>query len=233
MFGKFSREISKQVSAEYAAGDSVDDISFDFSSQFDKVPEVVQSFLEDVGAQSAHNAVASVGIDDEGIFGLANTRAIAYAEERAAEMVGRKWVDGVLVDNPDARWVISDTTRDNIQTLVTKAYEDGKTPAKLAEQIKDSETFSAARAKLIAKTETSTASINGTLSGWRESGVVEGKSSLLSSDHDKDDECDDNADAGVVALDDDFPSGDDGPPYHPGCDCSLVAEVIETGSKES
>lgn len=34
-------------------------------------------------------------------------------------------------------------------------------------------------------------------------------------------ECQDNAGAGWIPFDEDFPSGDDSPPAHPNCDCAL------------
>lgn len=65
----------------------------------------------------------------------------------------------------------------------------------------------------------------GSLAEWQESGVVTGKEALLSNDHDYEDECDDNADAGVIALDEAFPSGDDTAPFHVHCECDVAAVV--------
>lgn len=177
-------------------------------------------------------AYAQLDVTDEKLFDLVHTDAVKYAQDRAAEMVGKKYVHGFWINNPDAKWAITESTRDSLRNAVINAYENGLSPAQLAKELKNSYGFSAARAKLIAKTETSRASIQGTLAGWKRSGLVEGKSSILSDDHDIDDECDENEDAGVVSLDADFPSGDDGPPYHPGCNCSLVAELIPEDEEE-
>jgi hypothetical protein len=48
------------------------------------------------------------------------------------------------------------------------------------------------------------------------------KRSYVSSDHDKDDVCDDNEDAGAIDIDDTFPSGDFEPPFHFGCECGFI-----------
>lgn len=146
--------------------------------------------------------------------------------------MGKRVVNGIVIENPDARWAITESTRDSLRTLVESAYSDGFSPAQLKTKIQDNYGFSPQRAKLIAKTETAKASVQGSLGGWKRSGLVQGKESLLSDDHDLDDECDENVGAGVVPLDEDFPSGDDGPPYHPGCNCSVVAELIPEGELE-
>jgi len=59
--------------------------------------------------------------------------------------------------------------------------------------------------------------------GMRESGVVTGKSLLLSDGHDIEDDCDAAEAEGVVPLDD----GSIDPPLHPNCECALIYEVAE------
>jgi hypothetical protein len=48
------------------------------------------------------------------------------------------------------------------------------------------------------------------------------KRSFVSSDHDKDDICDENEDAGAIDIDDTFPSGDFETPFHFRCRCSFI-----------
>ena len=74
---------------------------------------------------------------------------------------------------------------------------------------------------MIAQTETSFADNLGNLNAWKKSGVVSKKRWLLSNDHDHDDDCDRNAKAGDIGLDDNFPTGDPCPPQHPRCTCGL------------
>jgi hypothetical protein len=130
-------------------------------------------------------------------------------------------VNGKLVDNPNAKWAITDTTRTTIEELVKKAFSEGMTPAELATAVEQTGVFSEARAEMIASTEMSRAQIAGALDTAEIVGAV-GKESQLSGDHDNDDECNENADVGVIAIDAEFPSGDLGPPYHPRCNCALV-----------
>lgn len=150
-----------------------------------------------------------------------NQQALAFARKRAAELVGRKWVDGALVDNPDARWAITDTTRHVLEELVQRAFSAGLTPDEAAQEIEDSGIFGEARAEMVASTEMARAQIKGALTTAKDIGVV-AKQSELSGDHDIDDECDEAVDDGVVAIEDSFSTGEDGPPYHPNCNCALV-----------
>jgi hypothetical protein len=205
--------------------------AFDLSA-FDKLATTVDKYLEAVAQEAAVKAVKNLAIDESGIMHVANIKAADYAKDRAAELVGRRWDGDKLVDNPDPRWAITDATREGLRDLVEQAYQEGWTPPVLKGKILSDYTFSDARAETIARTEMAMASTNGTVSGWRASGVVKGKQSLLSADHDDDwdCECSANADEGVIDIDDDFQDGSDAPPFHPRCWCTLVASL--TGPDE-
>lgn len=152
--------------------------------------------------------------------------ARAYARDRAAEMVGMKWVNGDLVPNPNAQWVISDTTRDEIRKLVEDAFADETPLGTLVDQIKMSGAFSEERAKLIATTEISNAQSKANFNVWQQTGVVESVRWMVSS-LGCCDECSDNEDAGAIPFGETFPSGDDAPPAHPNCRCYLLAVKIK------
>jgi hypothetical protein len=208
-------------------------------SQMDDMVRQIPAILGELGRQEAMRAWreltdnVQVTVDETRIVDLLNTDAIEYAEDRAAEMVGKKWVNGQLIDNPDAKWAITEGTRDMLRDHITQAYQDGLTPAQLKVVLENNYEFSEARAKMIARTETAMASMNGALNSWKRSGVVEATESLLSDDHDHDDECDDNADAGPIPLGEEYPSGDESAPYHPNCNCTNVAVLIsETEGEE-
>lgn len=145
-----------------------------------------------------------------GIFDQLNERAAAYAKKQAA----------TLVTN------IEETTRESLRALITKAFEDGLSPQQIADAIEESFSFSPARAELIARTELADNQMDAALDTWRESGVVQKKQWILGSEHGVPDDCDLNADAGAIPVDESFPSGDDAPTAHPGCVCDVVA-VIE------
>lgn len=157
---------------------------------------------------------------------LANDRAEAWAESRAAEMVGMKVLSGHLMPNPNAKWRIDESTRESLRSLVTEAIDEGWSNDTLASAIETSEAFSHDRAERIARTETAKADIQGNLIGYRAVGV-EKKESILGDLHEIPDECDDNADEGAIEIDAAFSSGDDGPPYHPGCICDVLPVLSE------
>jgi 2'-5' RNA ligase len=216
-------EAADAYEANDNATEAMDAINLD---DFDDLATgAIPAALHDVYINAGQKALDSLGVDDTSIVDLFNKRAADYARERGAELVGKRWVNDALVENPDARWAISQTTRDGLRDMIVKSYEDGKTPVQLAKQIEDSYLFSESRAEMIAFTETAKASVGGTLGAWQESGVVKGKAWQMSNDHDQDDECNDNEEAGVIGLDEDFPSGDDGPPAHPRCMCAVYASL--------
>lgn len=162
-----------------------------------------------------------IGVQQGSITDQVNARAVEWARDRAAELVGKKYVDGVLVDNPDARYAITEGTRSMLRADVTEAIEKGWSTDELASALEDSYGFSSERAERIARTEIANADVQGNLIAYRESGMVEGKELVLSSEHGGDDECDEAADMGVVPLDDDF-GGYGDPPLHPGCECDIL-----------
>jgi hypothetical protein len=162
---------------------------------------------------------------DAGPFDQLNELAADYARERAAELVGMKWKDGELVPNPKAKWAITETTRENIRAAVHRAVDDGMQPDQLRQEIEDLADFSRERATVVADTELAKAQTEGALTGWKQSGVVKGKKWILASEHGGPDECDENAAAGEIAVDEAFPSGDFTAPAHPRCWCDVVAIV--------
>lgn len=181
--------------------------------------------LEKGAQDGAEEGLKAIGITDHGITSLANRRAEDYARRRGAEMVGKRWVDGELVDNPNPTWAIPQTTRDMVRGLVKKATDEGWSNDKLKKSLTESFAFSDTRAETIARTELAMADMQGNLMGWRASGVVVAKRWIMSNVHDIDDECDMNAQAGQIPLDSMFPSGVEAPPDHPRCACDLVPIV--------
>ncbi len=79
------------------------------------------------------------------------------------------------------------------------------------------------RSQLIARTETSEALQSAFLERSESMGVT-GKESIPVAPVDAD--CLMNADAGVIPMEDAFPSGHDRPPYHPACKCALAPSIL-------
>lgn len=181
--------------------------------------ELVQAFTDNANA-----AFTAIGFTpSEEIVELVNEKAVVWAARRSAELVGMKQdEDGNWVTNPNRKWAITESTRDSLRGLVEDAVDEGWSVDTLKAEILDAHAFSEARAETIARTELAFAHVEGNLEAWRDSGVVEMKQSILGSEHDLDDLCNDNADAGPIGLDEVFPSGHAGPPYHPNCVCDVI-----------
>lgn len=160
---------------------------------------------------------------DEEIVELVNEKAKVWAQARAAELVGmRKTPDGSYVPNPNAKWAITESTRSSIRDLVNDAVDEGWSVDTFKDELLSAHAFSAERAETIARTELAAAHVQGNLDAWKESGIVTQKQSILGSEHDLDDTCNDNADAGPIPFDAEFPSGHQGAPYHPNCVCDVI-----------
>lgn len=201
-------ESAKKDTPEDRADRIVNAISFE---EWDLVATELQDDLGGAFEQTAQIVLGKLEITDPDIFNMVNTLSVDYADETAAELVTE----------------ISDTTRDRLRVLVRDAIENADGVNELKAAIQDSEAFGSARAELIARTEIGNAHMAGALEGAKQSGLELQKASILGSAHDSDDDCDDNAEAGYIGLDEMFPSGDEAPLYHPGCECSLVFGVAK------
>ena len=192
--------------------------------------------MADLALDSVAEAVAKIGVDlPEDLVNQVNDAAVAIARDRAAELVGMKVLDdGSIVDNPDAEWAITDSTRDMIRDAIADGLADNIGRDEIIANISNLTGFSDDRAELIAETEIARANSQASLEGYRgaaQAGVTVKKEWLIASDNVCDD-CTDNADAGPIDLDEDFPSGDDAPPQHPNCRCSLSPVVYDESADE-
>jgi hypothetical protein len=172
-------------------------------------------------------------ITDAGLINETNAIARDFAKKRAAELVGKKWVDGQLVDNPDAEWAISETTRDKIRTIVAESFQQ-ETPIEeiraaiqtaLEAEKEGGGIFSDARAKMIADTEVMHAEVGGNYLSWVKSGVVT-KVKWLVSNLTPCDECAAVANE-ETELGKPFSNEVLHPPAHPNCRCVLIASGFE------
>lgn len=200
----------------------------DFSG-WSVVVDDVSSMLAEIVADGTVAAFAQIGLGVEArseVLNVVNEFALDYARQRAAAMVGMRMDElGRLVPNPNAVWQITEGTREFLRADVSQAIAEGWSNDRLSTEIAESYGFSKERATVIARTETIRASNEGALAGYKASGVVSGKEWLTAEDDRVSEECQANGDAGVLALDADFPSGDSCPPVHPQCRCSLSPVV--------
>ena len=219
--GRFIHALEDRLKATKALDPEDDDRIDGLLDTWDAVEAPIAHELDAIFREAARDAREAFEARDTIDLSVINQAAFDFARARAAELIGKKWHDGKLVDNPDAKWAITDTTREELKALVEQAFKEGMTPAELRETTEASGVFTPSRAEMIARTEMARAQVKGALSTAQQAGAV-GKEWQTSGDHDQDDECDENEDAGIIAIDDDFPSGDDGPPAHPRCNCVLV-----------
>lgn len=231
-FEKFLQKAGKQAAAavlkhstKLAKADDESDYKMLASAAYSSIdwePLVsqVEEDLEEIVESGALDGLLQIEISDQDLFAEANTIARDFAKERAAELVGMTYdAQGSLVANPDARWAISDTTREDLRDLIEAAFEQETPITQLAEDIRDSAMFSEYRAEMIAATEVQRAQILGMVDIWTESGIVETVIWQVSG-LGPCDICAENEDE-EVKLGAVFPSGDQYPPVHPFCRCVL------------
>ena len=159
------------------------------------------------------------------------SRAVKWAHDRAAEMVGMKWVGGELIQNPAAEWQITEGTREMIRAQVVEAMQNGDSVQELAGRLKESHAFSNTRARTIARTETAMADNMGNLIGWEETGLVAGKRWITAEDDKVSEICNTNGDMGVIGLHEHFAHDGMTPPAHPNCRCTVVPVLAEDVQK--
>lgn len=203
--------------------------SIDLSS-IEAVFDITPEELTAVAAQTGRAALAQIGAGNK--FELVNQvfdEAVDYAQERAAELIGRKWVNGKLVDNPAAEWSIDSATRNEIREIILGGLNGTIKPADITGAITNAGAFSPERAELIARTEIHNAQNRGALDGYKVAAAagVSVKKAWVADDG-ACDVCLRNEAVGAIALDKQFPSGDDAPTAHPRCECAITAVVPAT-----
>ena len=188
------------------------------------LPDEVQALYEQAALGGVSLGAVQVSISDEDMLTTANQTASQWAEVRAAELVGmRRLADGSLVANPSAKWAITESTRDDLRTVIRDLFqEESPTLKDVEERVMQSGIYSDTRASMIARTEIGMAQAQGNLAAWRASGKVRSVEFQLSASHDRDDECDAAAGGGPYKLNE-----SPVPPLHPNCDCVLVLNEIE------
>lgn len=171
---------------------------------------------------AAKRLLVRIGIpegQDAELWKKVSTAVQKMVRERAAELVGKRVLpDGSIVDNPNADWAITETTRANLRELATEAVDEGWTVQQLQSKIIGSEDFSASRALTIARTEKAYAAAHGEHQAAKSVGM---KFKGWIAHPDCCEECQANADAGRIPIDEPFPSGDDCVPCHPNDECAM------------
>jgi hypothetical protein len=194
------------------------------------MPDELLSPYESAALSGAVEGALQIDVTDTGMLADINKVAREWASQRSASLVGmRRTDDGQLVPNPDAKWAISESTRDKLRSVITSAFEtESPTIAQLDMLIQGSGIYSDSRATMISRTEVAAAQSQGNLSAWKESGLVQTVEWEISGDHDHDDECDENESNSPFTMDE-VPDH----PAHPNCECVLIAGEIGEPDTES
>jgi len=215
----FSDALIAKLEADYAA-----------------LPAEVRDSIESAMLSGVGQGMLQIDVSNAALLRSANTVAHDYAVHRAAELIGRKYdAEGELIENPNAKWAISETTRDKIRGIVADAFlketsmEDIKDSIQkaLSAETEGNGIFSNGRADMIAHTEVSNAQARGNYTVWRDSGVVKKIRWTTSDDEKVCSVCDGN-DQHTVDIGQPFPDGSLYPGAHPNCRC--VAIVVETSA---
>lgn len=185
----------------------------------DLIPEITP-YLETDAVAGATEFLTDRGIaEDSDIWTKVLDQARQMARDRGAELVGKRVTDkGEIVNNPNAKWAITETTRANLRDLISKSVDEGWTTTELQHNILQSEDFSAARALTISRTESMYAYNHGKHEAAKGTGQ-KFKQQIGSGDACED--CMANIEAGLIPIDEPFPSGDDCTPIHPNDRCGV------------
>lgn len=216
------------AAGQVAKADNYDDVLNDLmqmlQDEFAAVPGDVEPLLQSASLSGLSQGVIAIDVTDTGLLNEVNTTAQEWATGRAAEMVGMKYTDeGELVPNPTAKWRITDTTRNKLQTVIEEAFAEQSSMADIATAIDETGIFDTARAEMIARTEISRAQVMGNLEMWMQSGAVTQVNWLVSEEAPCD-ECQELADGSPYDIGDTPVPIDDS---HPNCMCILAAVVEE------
>ncbi len=199
----------------------------DWAALFDLIAEdaslfmlPVQDAIEASLLSGAGHSMADFAI--EGSFNLTNPRAAAYLEAHAAEAVAG----------------INEATRTELQRIISTGVAEGQSYDQIAKTIKDKYAEFAvpapqqhirSRAHLIAVTESGNAYEVGNRAIADQlvaSGLEMEKSWLTVGDGRVDVDCESNAGAGWIPLDDAYPTGHQQPTAHPACRCTQLLRRV-------
>lgn len=203
------RELRKNKAITKITNDDVDrvlSVTHD-EREITKFTEVVLPRITEMVKVNGTAAAAEIGI----AFDITNPEVIKWIKKRC----------GFLIKS------ISDTTLDKLRKTLAEGVADGESIPKLASRISGVyDEAKGSRAVKIARTETLSASNQGNLQAYKQSGVVEKKEWLTAFDERTCEECAD-MNGEIVNINSNFSCGVDTPPLHPQCRCAILPVIKE------
>jgi len=149
-------------------------------------------------------AAAELGLG----FDVTNPKVVKWIKQRG----------GMLIKS------IADTTLVKLKRTLAEGVANGESIPNLASRISGVyDEAKGSRAIKIARTETMSASNQGALQAYKQSGVVEKKEWLFTGD--VDDICADLQKEGAIDIDASFGGSFDAPPAHPNCECTILPVI--------
>ena len=201
-------------------------INFD---SWEELHGILTGGISTVATDGVKQGLLQLKIDEasmDAMLSQVNEKAVEFARQRAAELVGKQIRNGQVVDNPNADYSVTEATRAMIRADITQAMEEGWSNDALAEVLQDNYAFSELRAESIARTETAIADVEGNVMAYEDTGLVGGKEWLTAPGC-----CPACAelDGKIVPLDGYFVPGSyrKNVPLHPGCRCDLLPVLTE------
>lgn len=233
VFAKGARQVGAEVASHFekAERDPIIEAAkiaaaLDLSFLLDLEDDLDEQ-LETIGLDAVGAAAVSISVGDvSNLVNRVNPRAVAYAKDRAAELVSL---------NGDESLVAS--TRNMLRSVIADGLSENIGRDAIAENIASSAAFSDSRATLIANTEIANANAAGKAAAWgevRADGEVLVKEWFISADEGVCAVCEMNDAQGEIPFDDAFDSGDDMEPAHPGCltgDSRVLAIGVSAASQ--
>lgn len=143
--------------------------------------------------------------------------AITWAQRHSAELVTR----------------MDDETKRRLGSVVADAIDNKGGVEQLSRDIRrEFQDMSRRRSETIARTETAKALTEGSISRAMAMDVTGKEVVVTPFEEWPCDICEDNAAVGPIRMDDEFPSGDMGPPFHPNCACALAYIMLPDSAGE-
>lgn len=203
--------LRRLIGANYRVNDAGEPSLAEFQQQLGALMErALPALMESAG----RDALEALSIDQS--FAVsANPAALEFARTRGAELVTS----------------VTETMKASLRATVAEGVDRGQTLTEIQNNIRaQAPEFSAARAEVIARTETSFATNEGERLAWKGAGV-EKKQWLLAGGPCP--ICEDIAakNPGPVPIDQDFEGSQvKAPPAHPNCRCTIVPVIAESGA---